>query len=655
MAGTRCALLIGNNAYCDAEFPPLTKPARDVADFAALLRDPRIGAFDEVTEYVDRSWHEVQRDISRFFRQRHKDDLLLLYFSGHGRRESGDFYLVFNDTEFDTLDASAISAQFVRQQIERSPSQRKIIILDCCYSGAFGEKGAAVGAADALNAFEGNGYGRIILTASKATETAQELPKGLTTPYSLFTHFLLEGIRTGKADHDDDGKIAADELFDYVSDQMRAIAAPQTPQRFLSAQHGEIVVAKNPCWKSRSDRSLLPRWLLNLLNEDDSSARSRAIDELVLIIQRRDERFAVAALTELRRLSREDPAPRVRRGAEGGLEELGELESRDVPPLVEEIIELRDDEYELIEEANEPSTGDLWREPVTGMEFVYIPAGQFMMGQTETEKAQLIKEVGKEKYQEWFVDELPRHQVTISHGFWMGKYPVTNAQYRRFKAKHDSGAYEGHSLNGDDQPVVMVSWDDAQAFIEWLNTTHPFPLPGGENQDNSPPGRGKGWVFRLPSEAEWEYACRAGTETIRYWGDDPKHDLAGKYANVGDASFVAAFPKLAEQLKKDYKWMAHACDDGYAVTSPVGKFKPNAFGLYDMLGNVWEWCQDSYVSYNGTPKDGSAYGSLGDKKAKLLRGGSWVTRPDFARGAVRGWLVPDCQFDGLGFRVVVVR
>jgi len=125
-----------------------------------LLRNPQIGGFDEVLARVDCPWHEVRKDIQRFFMRRRQDDLLLLYFSGHGRREMGEFYLVFNDTESDALDATAINAQFVRKQIDGSPSKRKVILLDCCHGGAFGEKGekgAAVNAADAVEAFKGEG------------------------------------------------------------------------------------------------------------------------------------------------------------------------------------------------------------------------------------------------------------------------------------------------------------------------------------------------------------------------------------------------------------------------------------------------------------------------------------------------------------------
>ena len=267
-------------------------------------------------------------------------------------------------------------------------------------------------------------------------------------------------------------------------------------------------------------------------------------------------------------------------------------------------------------------------EPTTGMEFVYVPGGCFQMGQTETEKTQLIQEVGKEGYEKYYQDELPRHEVCLQ-GFWMGKYEVTNAQYRRFKSNHDSQSYEGKSLNGDDQPVVMVSWNDAQALTDWLTKQ----------------GRGE---FRLPTEAEWEYAARGGTEKIRYWGDDPKHAQACQYANVHDRTSKQAFSGLTRQ--------GHDCNDGYAVTAPVGQFEPNAFGLYDMHGNVWEWCQDTYhENYKGAPNDGSIWGNLGDGKEKLLRGGSWYTPPSNVRGASRGRYAPDNRSYHLGIRVVRLR
>ncbi len=272
------------------------------------------------------------------------------------------------------------------------------------------------------------------------------------------------------------------------------------------------------------------------------------------------------------------------------------------------------------------------RETTTNMEFVYVPGGCFMMGQTEAEKAQIIAEIGKEEYEKYYLDELPRHEVCVQ-GVWMGQYEVTNAQYRTFKADHDSKDYEGNSLNGDDQPAVYVSWDDAQAFVAWLNAT--VETHGRASLQ-----------FRLPSEAEWEYAARAGTTTVRYWGDDPQHTEACAYANVGD--------QTAKKIWTD--WTVHDCEDGYAVTAPVGRFQPNAFGLYDMIGNVWEWGADTYhENYENAPNNGDIWGDLGDKKTKILRGGSWGNPPYFVRSSSRSWLGPDVQGSDIGFRVVVSR
>ena len=287
---------------------------------------------------------------------------------------------------------------------------------------------------------------------------------------------------------------------------------------------------------------------------------------------------------------------------------------------------------------NQAGAGGCWEnetpgatcaEETTGMEFVFVPGGCFQMGQTETEKAQLLKEVGEEDYHQWFACELPRHEVCVK-GFWMGKYEVTNAQYRRFKANHGSQSLRGELLNGGDQPVVDVSWNDAQTLTAWLTKQ----------------GRGE---FRLPTEAEWEYAARGGTETIRYWGDDPKHTQACQYANANDRTSKQAFSYIM--------WQQHDCNDKYAVTAPVGQFEPNAFGLYDMLGNVQEWCQDTYhENYNGAPNDGSIWVNLGDEKAnRLLRGGSWNDQPISVRSASRFGYEPDYQNDLFGIRVVRLR
>ena len=233
-----------------------------------------------------------------------------------------------------------------------------------------------------------------------------------------------------------------------------------------------------------------------------------------------------------------------------------------------------------------------WMDPVSGMEFVYIPGGEFWMGCGERETA-----CGD--------DEKPRHQLRVN-GFWMGKYEVTQAQWQAVMGRNPS------HFNGADRPVDSVSWNDAQEFLNELNAAW---------ANSRSPAQ-----FRLPSEAEWEYAARAGTQTAYSFGDDP--------AQLGD-----------------YAWF-----DGNSgnQTHSVGQLKPNAFGLYDMHGNVWEWVADTFHdNYAGAPTDGSAWGNLGDGKAKLLRGGSWDNAPLCCRSAFRYRVDPAYRSLDFGARVVV--
>ena len=231
------------------------------------------------------------------------------------------------------------------------------------------------------------------------------------------------------------------------------------------------------------------------------------------------------------------------------------------------------------------------RKETTGMEFVYVPGDCFQMGSNNGDP-----------------DEKPVHKVCLK-GFWKGKFEVTQAQWETIMKNNPS------YFTGADRPVERVSWNDTQAFLKELNAaveTH---------------GRAS-LQFRLPSEAEWEYAARAGTQTAYSFGDDPNQ--LGEYA-----------------------WFH---DNSGSEIHPVGQKKPNGFGLYDMHGNVWEWCLDAYASYSDTPTDGSAYGSLGDKKAnRLLRGGSWDSVPDLVRSANRPGLAPDGRNGGIGFRLVFSR
>jgi formylglycine-generating enzyme required for sulfatase activity len=237
-----------------------------------------------------------------------------------------------------------------------------------------------------------------------------------------------------------------------------------------------------------------------------------------------------------------------------------------------------------------------------GMELVYVPAGTFMMGSTDAEAQAAVEEakrVNDNAKLEWFSREEPKHQVTIREGFYMGKYVVTQAQWQKVMGSNPSDFKDC-----DQCPVEEVSWNDAQEFIRKLNAMS------------------DGFVYRLPTEAEWEYAGRAGT--------------TGEYAGNLDA-------------------MAWYSENSGGKSHPVGQKQPNAFGLYDMHGNVWEWCQDLYHdSYNGAPIDGSAWESGGGQK-RVMRGGSWLFHADGLRSAARNSAFPVQTGSDSDFRVVAIR
>jgi len=230
----------------------------------------------------------------------------------------------------------------------------------------------------------------------------------------------------------------------------------------------------------------------------------------------------------------------------------------------------------------------------------WVPPGEFHMGSTEGG-----------------AEERPVHRVSITRGLWMYRHDVTNAQYRAFESDHDSGKYDGLSLTADQYPVVRVAWEEAQGYAEWAGA-------------------------HLPTEAQWEYACRAGT-TSRFWWGDSETD-AGRYANVADRASLRLWPW----------WVVFDTDDGYPASSPVGAFLPNAFGLYDVIGNVWQWCADWFGDsyYERSPAEDPAGPGTGE--FRVIRGGSWDCYPAHSRAAYRNWLVPpESRYPWLGMRCVV--
>jgi len=252
-----------------------------------------------------------------------------------------------------------------------------------------------------------------------------------------------------------------------------------------------------------------------------------------------------------------------------------------------------------------------------GPELVVLRAGRFQMGSPEHER-KIAMLCGAQK--NWLARETPQHWVGIERPFAMGRYPVTVGEWRAFveATGWQPGGEVDWSAPGfaqdDTHPVVGVTWGDAQRYVAWISER-------------------TGQRYRLPSEAEWEYACRAGTRTAFSFGDAIDTNLANYDGN--------------------FTWNGGARGEYRRGTTPVTQFAPNPWGLHDMHGNVWEWVQDvMHDSYEGAPNDGSAWEEGGERARRILRGGSWLYNPRYLRSALRNGFSAVMANDIVGFRVV---
>jgi formylglycine-generating enzyme required for sulfatase activity len=284
--------------------------------------------------------------------------------------------------------------------------------------------------------------------------------------------------------------------------------------------------------------------------------------------------------------------------------------------------------------------GTAFRDCADCPEMVVLPPGEFVMGSTEG---------GSSRYRNY---SIPTHEVAIAKPFAVGRTEITRGQYGMFmresghtmgktfcwywnERKMQSENYDsevnwlnpGH-VQQDDHPVVCVDWHDAKAYAAWLE-------------------KKTGKRYRLLTEAEWEYAARAGTATPRPWGDDASQ--ACRFANVLDATAGKAVGGATGKVGSRRE--LHDCDDGFSYTAPVGRFQPNSFGLYDMIGNVSEWTEDCWnFSFKGAPVDGSAWLG-GDCTLRAVRGGNWFSQPEYARSASRNRDGVDARDQLRGFRI----
>ena len=555
-----------------------------------------------------------------------------------------------------------------------SQSQHQLLILDCCFSGAFAEgMGAKDDGAIDLEGF--GGKGKAVLTSSASIETSSAPEAG--DDLSMYTRFFVEGIRTGAADLQQRGFVDAKDLHHYVESRLQELAPAMSPQLIAIGAGREIRLSRVPRDSTvdyrqkveelakrrrgvinKAGRMILQKMRANLPDgKQISDEQAEQIEAEVLGPWReyakkltefealvadlvadgqglsaldwqdlRDlqaqvklaeadliEIFAkhgIAANPLLKLAADQSDRATVRPPGDSSVEDDaggGELLALSVETA--QVVATRADSGEVSWRIDKrPLQVQGYRERLAdGVELtmVQISAGSFLMGSPEDE-AERIKSEG------------PQHHVQLQ-GFFMAQTSITQAQWQVVagwqKLQRDLNSDPSH-FKGPNRPVERVNWEDAIEFCNRLSQR-------------------TGRHYSLPSEAQWEYACRAATTTPFHFGETINSELANYDATdaYGDG------PKGLYRRE----------------TTDVATFPANPWGLHDMHGNVWEWCQDQWhTSYNGAPQDGSTWvdHDVKNDKQRLLRGGSWSNGPGYCRSACRGHVLPVDAFVRVGFRVV---
>jgi formylglycine-generating enzyme required for sulfatase activity len=593
VSGGRFALVIAADNFEDPGLRRLLSPQADVEALARVLADPDICRF-EVQKIVNKRSYEVARMAEEFFSNRHRDDLLLLYYTGHGLKdETGQLYFAMQDTSRSLLGSTTFAARFVNDLMSRSRSRTKVLFLDCCHSGAFAR--GMVNKADTTVHTAENfaGHGRIVLTASDAMQYAFEgddlTGEGVR---SFFTRFLIEGLTTGQADLNGDGEVDLDELYDYVYERVITESPAQQPGKWAWDVTGRVVIAHSP-----AGAMALPIELQAALESPFAGVRLGAVEELASILQSRDVRLAEAAAKALHTCA-DDDSKRVSESAARAL--AGERQ------LVSGTALARETPADVAREAEQAArvptlkrtrAGGPSKRPmaVDAPEMILIPGGEFYTGLTNAQLAELreIKpQLPSDLYRKWgnygSLLNIPTFRVA--------KFPITNGDYTRFVAatgrfppQHWGGPEPSERLR--DHPVVWVSWAAANSYCEWLRAEIGLP-------------------FRLPTPSEWEKAAR-GTDGRKFpWGE------------------------VFDRSRSRYKARS---------TVPVTAHTPagnSPFGVSDMVGNAREWTftavEDRAVDATFAVRGG---GFLSGSEQEL-----WCTYQDVITGGPKA---------SIGFRVAL--
>ena len=592
-AAGRVALVIGNASYAER---PLRNPPNDARAIAALLR--KLGF--AVTEKTDLDLSGFRAQVNAFLDQSRGADLRLFFYSGHGASYDGDNYLLpinHGVTRKHELPDQAYSLKTLLRGF-KDLSGVNLVLLDSCRNAPFGDDKSIWDDSKGMKPIQPQ-EGVLIGYAAQNGRTASDNSGGSN---SLYTKYLLRELgqalelrealmRVRQAVYDESRGEQRPTTEDEVLGKVY-LAAADAPRELPSVTTGTLVV--------RSSQP--PGAVLSV----DGKRLGAAPQTVTLKAGEHTIEAKQAGFIDYR------DAVQVRAGEQTVLNVVLTAAPREPAPV------------ERSRQAFEP-------------ELVSITGGCFQMGSPESEEGR----------QPWEPNER-QHRVCVKD-FALGQNEVTVGEFRRFVAAMNyrtdaeknaagkEGCYAWSATDNasdwraglswrkpgyeqkDSHPVVCVSWNDANRYAEWLSQE-------------------TGQSYRLPSEAEWEYAARAGMMTARHWGEDPNQ--ACRYANVADQT---KGPENKVWTEK------HDCSDGYWYTAPVGSFQPNAWKLYDMLGNVWEWTCSAYdKEYGGSEAKCTEKGTTGPL---AVRGGAWNIKPARVRSAGRLRNDPTTRNNNQGFRL----
>ena len=506
-------------------------------------------------------------------------DSLWFFFSGHGVREQGQDYLLLHDSDPDPeeVNNSAISLAFVTEQLRQSGAGNIMMFVDACRSVAKSGLGIELQAEQGI----------ISIASCRPEQKSYEIEA---LGHGSFTYALLESLQIQGENNCATVERLCKRLKDRVLEINRVYKKPvQTPYTRIEPEtKNHLIFLPERIQPTRQDISTLRE---NALKAEFILNNLKLAEVLWtrLVIHDLDE-----ALESLLRIRQKLQQP--------GFNLTSSLSSQSAQTSSAK-------QSEPAKDTSSKSSPQILTETLPGnikLEMVKIPAGNFLMGTEETEVIRLCKE-----YEiDWFKCEMPQHRVNLKE-FYLGKYPVTQEQYQAIMGNNPS-----YFKDNPKNPVEKVSWDDAQEFCQKLKD---------KTKKN----------YRLPSEAEWEYACRAETTTAFYFGETISTDQVNY-----DGNYTFGKGKKGVYREK---------------TTPVGSFPANKFGLYVLHGNVWEWCEDVWrENYENAPMDGSSWNENDSQSTlRTLRGGSWYGNPRNCRSANRGGDNADYRFDLIGFRLAL--